>query len=86
MSEGSSEGAADHGLVVGTATENHKDVEEDGDDVQVDDQSSKDVFLRIQGVLLPPHHQLAVHRKKLQVKSGHVGLMTFQPDTLYTLK
>lgn len=43
-----------------------QEVEEDEDYVQVDHQSSVDVFLRIQTVAHHPHHQLTVDHQELR--------------------
>ena len=44
-----------------SSSDNHEDVHEEVDDVEIDVESSEDVLLRTEGVLvLAPHHQLGV--------------------------
>jgi len=51
----------DGDLISAAEPDDHEDVHEEVDDVQVDVQGSKDVFLRAEAVLvLSPHHQLGV--------------------------
>lgn len=47
-----------------------QEVEEDEDDVQVDHESSVDVFLWVQAVAHPPHHQLTVNHQELRQERG----------------
>ena len=60
-------------LVAGAPSQQYEQVEEDGDDVQIQDERGKDILLWAQTVLLPPHHQLAVHRQELREREEREG-------------
>lgn len=56
---------AGDGLILGTANDG-QDVQEDVDNVRVEVEGRKDIFLLADGELLVPQDQLGVHRQELQ--------------------